>query len=135
LGKARDESGGDRVAKRDHDDRDRVGCVLRRLGGRGSGHDDDVRFELQTFGSESRKSLAPAICGQVINADGLPINVTQVTQALEERIESVRLRRTGIKREEAEPWGFPHLLRFTDERRGEHRSEASDEGAAIHSMT
>src|SRR5262245_7908893 len=75
-GEARDESSRDRVAKRDRDNRERPGCVLRRLGGRSSGYNDDVRHELQTFASKSRESLSLAISRQVIDSDGLAVNIT-----------------------------------------------------------
>jgi len=44
-----------------------------------------------------------AIGGDVVDGDGLTVHIAQVTQALEERSKSVRLRRTGIEGEEAEP--------------------------------
>jgi hypothetical protein len=90
------------------------------LSGRGGRYNDDIRLESQAFAREGRKPLAPAVRGQVVDSDGLPIHVTQVAQALEERHESVRLRRTRIERKEAEPRGFLRLLRIDGERQSEN---------------
>ena len=52
-----------RVAESDQDDRDRAGCVLRRLSRRGSAYGDDVRLEAHTFSSECWKPLATFVRG------------------------------------------------------------------------
>jgi hypothetical protein len=61
--------------------------------------------------------------------------VAEVAQSLKERLESWRwrLRRTWIKREEAESRDSPWLLRLSAERRGEeHRTRASEERPPVH---
>jgi hypothetical protein len=95
-GEARDEPGADRVAERDHDNRDRAGCVFCGLGGWSGGYDDDARFEPQAFDCESGKPLTLPIRGQVVDRDSPPIHVPKFTQALEEWVKSVSLCRTWI---------------------------------------
>ena len=93
-----------------HDDRDRASCVLRGLSGRGSGYDDDVCLEAQTFGGEGGKPHGLASTrGEVVDGDGLPIHIAQAAQALEEHVKSARLRRTWIERKETEARDFPRL--------------------------
>jgi hypothetical protein len=114
---ARDESGPNGVAKWNHDNRDRTGCVLRGLSGRGGGYDDDVRLESHAVGGEGGKSLALAIGGEVIDGDSLLIHITEITQALEERVESAIFGRPWIEREEAKPRNRPsRRLRLGSER-------------------
>ena len=112
-----------RVAKCDHDDRDRAGCVLRGLSGRGGAYGDDVGLEAQTFGREGWKPLAMSVRGKIVDGDGLPIHIAQVAQALEERVKSwrPRLQRAWIERKEAEPRNFLGLLRSRRERPCRHR--------------
>src|SRR5262249_40255322 len=72
-----DEPGPHRVAKWKHDDWDRASCVLRGLGSWSRGDNDDVRLESQAVGGEGGKSLALTICGEVVDREGVPIDVTQ----------------------------------------------------------
>jgi hypothetical protein len=121
-----------RVAGCDHDDRDRASCLLRGFSGWGGGYDDYVCLEAQAVGSEGRKPLALAIRGQVVDIDSPPIYVTQITQVFEEWAKSVRLRRTWVKRKEAEPRSFPRL-RHGREWRGHCTSQrGQQEAAAVH---
>ena len=136
-GEARDEPSRHRVTERNHNDRDHASCLLRGFSGWGGGYDDYVCLETQAVGSEGRKPLALAIRGQVVDIDGPPIYVTQITQVFEEWAKSVRLRRTWVKRKEAEPRSFPRLLRQGRERRGERTGQRGQQEAAAvhHSMT
>jgi len=40
----------------------------------------------------------------------------------------------GVERDICDPVDLARLLRVSAERRGEHRSEASDEGSTVHSI-
>ena len=135
LGKAINEPSSHRIAERDHDDRDGAGCVLCRPSGRGGAYSDNVCLATHTFGSECWKPLATTLCGKVVDVDALPIHITQIAQALEER-KSRRLQRTWIERKEAETWDFLGLLRTHSHRpRSRCAPEERDEVAAVHSMT
>ena len=107
------------------DDRDRAGSVLRGLSARSGSCDNDVRLEPHAVGNEGWKPLAPAIRGEVVDGDVLPIYIAQVSEALEERGKSGRLRRTWIERKDAQPGDLPRL-RLGGERRGE---KATSQGA------
>src|SRR5713101_10172616 len=115
-----------------------MSCVLRRLSGRGGGYNDDVCLEAQAFGGEGGKPHGLASPrGEVVDRDGVPIQITQIAQTLEERVKSARLRRTWIERKESEPRGPPRHLRLGEERRGEEgASDHAKEGSSLyHSMT
>lgn len=88
MGKAIYQSCSDRVAEWEHDDWDRAGRILRGLGGWGGAYCDDVGFAANTVGSEGWKLLATALRGKVIDRDGLPIHIAQITQTLEKRVKS-----------------------------------------------
>jgi hypothetical protein len=98
-----DEPGPHGVAKPNHDDRNGVGCRHRSLRGGGGADGDDVYFQAKTFRGKRRKPLAIALRGQVVDGDVLPVRIAKIAQALEERVESVRLQRAGIERKEAQP--------------------------------
>src|ERR1700757_3708408 len=116
-GKAVYEPGSYGVAECDHHDRGRAGYVLGGLCGRGSAYDNDVRLAAQTFLSESRKPLSMALCGKIVDNNGLSVHITVVAQPLEKRFKS-RLRRSRIKikREEGKPRDVLGLLRARRER-------------------
>jgi hypothetical protein len=92
-----------------HDDRGCAGCVLRGLSGKGGGCNDDVCLKPQAVGGEGGKPLSLAICGEVVDGDGLPIHIAQVAQALEERVKC-RQRYTWTERKEAEPRDVSRLI-------------------------
>src|SRR5262249_24554746 len=96
--------------QRRHDDRDRAGRALRGLRSRSRGDDDEIRFASKAFGGERGEPIALALGGQVVDRDRLPVDVTQLAQALEERVESARLWR--IERQEAESRHLLRLLRL-----------------------
>ena len=127
-----DEPGPHRVAERDHDDRNGAGCGHRSLRGRGGADGDDVCFQAQTFRGERRKPLAIALRGKVVDGDVLPVHIAKIAQALEERVESGRLQRTGIERKEAQPRDILGRLRARRERPGRRAADKRDELAPFH---
>jgi hypothetical protein len=64
----------------------------------------------QAVACKGGKALAPAVRGEIVDGYGLSIHITQVAQALEERLKSARLRRTWIERKKTEPRDLLQLL-------------------------
>src|SRR5262249_27149469 len=73
--------------------------------------------------------------GQVIDGDVLPVDIAKVAQALEERLETVRLQRAGIERKEAQPRNTFGCLRARRERPRGGAAENGNELPPLHSIT
>ena len=108
-------------------------AAIASLRGWGGADDDNVRFQAQTFRGERRKPLAMPLRGQVVDGDVLPVRIAKLAQALEERVESVRLQRAGIERKEAQPRDISGRLRVCRKRPSSGRAaEQRHEVAPFH---
>jgi ABC transporter substrate binding protein len=58
------------------------------------------------IGGEIRKAFPLAVRGEVVDGDRLPIDISQITESLEERLKSCRFQRAWIKRKETKPRVF-----------------------------
>jgi hypothetical protein len=135
LGEAIHEASSHWVAERDHDDWDRASCLFRCLSGWRGAYGNDVRLKTQAFGSKGGKPFATALRRKVVDVDGLPVNISQIAQGLEERFKSRRSQCTGIKRKEAEPRDILRLLGVPSERPyGCRAAEQRDELASSHAL-
>ena len=109
-----------------------MGRVLGDLSGWGGACDNDVRLEAQTFSSEGGKQLAAAISREIVNGDGPPVDIAQVAQALEERIESCRPRCIRIECKKAQPRDCLGLLCIRRQRPSRHAEDGNDQLAPSH---
>src|SRR5262249_20173282 len=74
--------------------------------------------------------LSPGI--PVLDGDRLTLDVAQLSQSLAERLIPRGVHAGAARCENSNARNFPYLLRLAAARRGEHGSEASDEGATVH---
>ena len=73
-GKARDESARDRIADREHDNRNPGSCLLGGLNGRRPAGEDDIHVHLHQFRSQGRKALVLTLCPAVLDRDVLALH-------------------------------------------------------------
>src|SRR5215467_6029676 len=92
-----------------HDDGDAGGRLLQRLRGRGSVGDDDFEVHPRELGGELGETLVAAIGIAPLDDDIPPLDVSELTHALRERLGE----RVGIRRRWARSWreeaDAPHL--------------------------
>src|SRR5713226_4618101 len=122
--KAGDEPAPNRIGNTSEDNGDGPG---RLLGGQGdgcaSGREDDINLERNQFGRESGEPLELPLGISVFNHDVAALDVTEVTQSLEEGLWQVAI--SGqVARQVAYSSGLGRLLRLGGERRAE-QGEAS----------
>jgi len=129
----------DGIGHHRRDDGERVGGLL---GGTGCGRaprDNDVNLERHQLGRELGKPIRlplriPALEGQV-----LPLDVSELVQALVEWLENGCRMRSGAGHQEAYPGHLPglanRLLRASRERPSSRAAEECDECAAPHLVT
>jgi hypothetical protein len=100
-------------------------------GGGASGH-DDINLERNQFGGKSGEPLELPLGISVFDHEVAALDVTKVTQSLEEGLSQVG--GSGqVGRQVAYSSDLGRRLRFGDERRGEEAtSDASDERPPIH---
>src|SRR5262249_24954835 len=119
---ARDEPGIDRVAARCKNDGDRAGRPLRRKGPGRTRRHDDVWFGADQLGSKIRKSIILPVRPPVLDNDGLPLDMAQLLQLLQKRVD-VRLLQSGRGRaQEADAGNLAGLLSSCGERPYDHRA-------------
>src|SRR5262249_12231202 len=129
-----DEPGADRISNGRDDDRNRAGGLLdghrycRRWG------DNDIRLGTDQFGRKLGQSLDLSARESVLDGNVLPFDVPELLQSLPEGANFRRgPGRTVMEKPDPGNLRLARPLRLGGERRGEHGSEASDEGTTIHS--
>jgi hypothetical protein len=137
MREARDESQVDGVADADHHDgngpRDGPCCN----GGRCRDRYHDVRLEPDQLRGEGRKPFEAALRVAIVDDKILAFEPPVFAQRLPECVEATRIGGSGRASQKADSGNpsRPRLLRLDGERRGEQGSQASDECAAVHSIT
>jgi hypothetical protein len=111
------------------------GRLLGRLrSGRAMG-DDDINLQPDQLGSERAELFVFSSGPTVLDGKVTSFDVPQVTEPLPHRFDVDRILRRRGTAQEADPVNLPGLLRLAASRRGENRSQAGHEGAAVHSST
>src|ERR1700730_1343829 len=131
--KAGDEAAPNRIGSSSEDNGEGAGCLLGSPGSlcASSGH-DDINLEGNQFGRKSGKALRLPLGISVFDHDVAALDVTEVTQSLEEGL--VSMGASGpVERQIAYASDLGGLLRLGGERRGEQAaSQTSEECPAIH---
>src|SRR5262249_8869134 len=92
---------------------------------------DNVHLMTDQLGDEGWEALIPPLCPPVLNADVLTVGVTVLAESLAECVHEIGLKGRG-RVTEVTNTGYRRPLRLHAARRGEHGSQASDEGATVH---
>jgi hypothetical protein len=116
VAKACHQSGADRIADRDHDERDGCGRLPDREGSGRSGGYDRVDVQRHEFGNERGKTLVSALSPSVFDQDVPVFDVAEVTQALAKRLDQMGFERRGRVAQEADARQPAPLLRCRRER-------------------
>jgi len=124
--------GRNRIANSSEDNGDSPGRLLSGQNGGCDWGQDDINLERNQFGREGRVPLDFPLGKSVFNHDVATLDVTEVTQALEESLSHVAAR-GRIGPQPAYSSGLGRLLRLTGERRGEEAADhGPDERPALH---
>src|SRR5215470_9744575 len=112
-----------------------------------SRREDDIDAKAHQLTRQVRQSFVPLLRPSPLNSDGLAFNITKLAETSCQRLKQIRKARIGevgwmtasqiadLRKFSATlRRGTTYRLRLSGERRGEHGSQASDEGAAVHRL-
>jgi hypothetical protein len=106
-----------------------MGRLLDRPQRAGPGRDDDINLKLDEVRGEHRIALGLPFCPAVLDVEILPLNPSQVAQALPKRCEGEGLAVRVAVADESEARYLPHRLRCDGARRCEQEQRQQDESA------
>ena len=85
MAEALDQARGDRVATRNHHDRNCLGGLMRRLRRRLARCDDNIHVEFDELGGGSRQPLISAVCAATVDDDGGSRDISEISKAALQR--------------------------------------------------
>jgi hypothetical protein len=132
---AGDDASTEGIATGRHHDRNRSCGILGRQDRRRAPRQDHVHIQANQLGRQVRQTLQPFVGRSVFDREVLPLDVPAFMQTLSKCVEVGSILCRKEWHENSDPIHLSRLLRSGGERRGEHGSQAKDEGAAVHSIT